>query len=783
MIALALLALVQGEIPAVTATVDRSQLAVGEELVLTIRATGTADEPLRIMLPSLDGFEIVSRSERSDVSLGGQSARVTALEIRLRATRAGVFRLGAVTVQQGASVARTAGLTLSVRAGAGAAQAIGPRLRSLLERAPPPRRAGEPALVLVASADRIYVGEQVDIVTAAWFPRDLRARLRRPPTLAPPTLAGVWSYPQPTPPGIAASRQVGGTWYDLFVSHQIVFPLSAGRIELAPASLQYSVPVAMQFFSQEERYTLQSNGITLTVVPLPDAGRPANFAGAVGRSLGLRRSAGGPVRAGEALPVEFTVQGEGNVALWPAPELAWPAGLRHYQDRTDDRIIPAAGRLGGSKLFRSLALPDSAGPLRLPAVEYPYFDLETRTYRTLRAPAITMMVAPAAEARSSRPTPPALIASSHPPLATRVLRFLPAGVWVALAIATPLGWLLLLATEYRRRLHRRRVSDVRPELHASDRRLLTALRSLVPDAESRTGASLVAALRASGVDPAVAARIARVRDEFLAARYGPVAGVARSEREIMREMDELTRVLGGQSRHRERRIRRSAALGLLLPLLVAAPGHAVMQVAAERLYAEGAYRAAADAFARRAAAEPLVPAHWYGLGAAEYRLGSDARAQAAWLRAARLAPRFPSVRRALRLVPPPDPSSGRRIRVAPVTPDELALAALMLWMAGWGTLIAWRPRVRSRSALLIGGGVLLGAGALALRLHYARPLAIVVSSGPLRLSPHGRAPEVAPAEAGAAVSVTRTSPGWALVEGALGRTGWLPADALVQVSE
>ena len=82
---------------------------------------------------------------------------------------------------------------------------------------------------LIVSADSVRVGEQVDVVTAAWFPRDLRLQLRRPPTLQPPVIDGVWSYPQATPAGIAATRSIGGRWYDLFVAHQVVFPLLPGH--------------------------------------------------------------------------------------------------------------------------------------------------------------------------------------------------------------------------------------------------------------------------------------------------------------------------------------------------------------------------------------------------------------------------------------------------------------------------------------------------------------------------------------------------------------------------
>jgi tetratricopeptide (TPR) repeat protein len=245
-------------------------------------------------------------------------------------------------------------------------------------------------------------------------------------------------------------------------------------------------------------------------------------------------------------------------------------------------------------------------------------------------------------------------------------------------------------------------------------------------------------------------------------------------------MDELTRALGGQSRHRERR-GRQVALAIACALLV--PAAAAVQASAEQLYAEGAYRAAADAFARRATATPSIAANWYGLGAAEYRAGSDARAAAAWQRAARLAPRAGSVRRALRLVPPPDDVSARRFWVAPVTPPELALLGLVAWLAGWGLIFRNGRRSRLRHLALLHAGIVLGIAAFGIEYRYRRPLAVAVLAEPLRVSPHERADEVGPIETGTALQPVRRDGNWVLAEAAPGRLGWLPADALVVVSE
>ena len=768
------LLLLQGG-PSLTASVDRDHVAVGDEVVLSVRAVSHSVEPLQVTLAPMNGFEIIGRSEQTEVSMTNGPSRTTTLEVQLRALRPGVWALGPVRARQGQQILQTGALKVTVATGPGTSTAttLSPRVRRVLERAPPPSRPGKAAVSVLASADTVYVGEQVDVVTAAWFPRDLRSQLRRPPTLQPPSAEGVWSYPQPVPPGIAASRRVGGTWYDLFVMHQVVFPLVPGALNVSKASLRYSVPVAMQFFSQEEQFTLESNPVTLTVLPLPEAGKPAGFGGAVGRAVAISRTVR-PVagRAGEALNVDVAVSGRGNVALWPAPELSWPAGVRAYADKVEDQLVTTAGMLGGTKTFRNLVVPDSAGALALPALRYPYFDLDTRSYRIAAAPPAIVTVAPAPESAAARALPPPLVSPAGPPIAERIALALPVWLWLLVAAIPP----IVAAAMLLRSLRQVRPPVRRADPIGADRRLHAALRALVPDVDRYSGQDLLSALRAAGVEPGLAARVTRAREAYLAACYGP-GGPGGAVTEAAHELDQLTAQLGATSRRGPRR----AAAALLVLVAVSQPLRA--QTNPEQLYQSGALHAAADGFARRARAEPLVAAHWYDLGAAEYRLGAEGPATAAWLKAARLAPRLAGVRRALKLVPAPDDQSEHREWTAPVTPPELGLVALLAWLTGWAFFIGRRGRLGARVIAPLAAAVILGAAGIALHLWYARPLAIVAEAGPLRLSPHGRAPEIAPLAVGAAVRPVRPSAGWVLVEAPDGREGWVPTGALASVRE
>jgi hypothetical protein len=770
---LLLAALAQGGGPSLDAAVDEDRVSVGEDLVYTLRAVSHSPLPMQVSVSPFTGLEIVSRSERSEVSVGADPARTTVLEVRLRAVRPGRWQLGPARAVQGRDTVEAAAIVVDVTASrAATASTLSPRLKRLLEHARPPS-AGEAGVDLIVSADSVRVGEQVDVVTAAWFPRDLRLQLRRPPTLQPPVIDGVWSYPQAAPAGIAATRSIGGRWYDLFVAHQVVFPLLPGTVPIPRATLKYSTPVALQFFSQEERFALTSRADTLAVRALPETGRPPGFSGAIGSGLELdRRVTPVAARVGEGVAVELSLTGEGNTALWPAPEMRWPPGARAYSDKVEERVGSTEGRIGGTKTFRYLVVPDSIGALALPAVSYVYFDLASNRYLTAAVPAASVPVAPGGEATASTALPPSLLGGGSPAIAWRLGHGVPDWGWLLVLLAPPFA----LALRGRLSLPRRRTSP-RPagDLKSAEEELDAVVRTLVPDPQRRSGAGLAAAVRAAGADAALAGRVAAARERLLARRYGPDAG-GPDDGTLTTEVRELVRSLGGS-------LRSWAGRGAAVVPLVAALWSTALRAQApspEALYGAGSLRAAAEGFAHRAEREPAVAAHWYNLGAAYYRLGQDGRARAAWLEARRLAPRAGAVTQALRLTPPPDVTSARWSWNPPVAPEELLLLGALGWIAGW---LGWtfRPRVRERWLVLLVFSAAAVLAGLALRTWLREPLAIVLERTTLRLSPHGLAPTVSSLESGSSVRIIRHSPGWVMVEAPGAQRGWLADEAVAAV--
>jgi hypothetical protein len=302
---------------------------------------------------------------------------------------------------------------------------------------------------------------------------------------------------------------------------------------------------------------------------------------------------------------------------------------------------------------------------------------------------------------------------------------------------------------------------------------LSVLKSYVSDPFARDGDGLAQALRAAGVDSAVADHVKRLRDRLRAARYGP-RGLGDTA-ELAAEVEQVLRVLGAEGSVGGRRPH------ALVTLLVMAIGLATMlhgqtgpsqTASAEALFEAGALRAAADSFAARVGREPSDPANWFNLGATLYRAGADGKATAAWTRAARLAPRDATIRRSLKLLPAPDPLSEQLLAVGWATPAEWGFIAATGWLLLWIVVAFGSQRlvVTLLAATAIAASIL---GTLEW-LRRDRPVAVVIAeSAPVRAAPYGGASAATTLQAGGALLIDRTYGPWVEVHRQDGIHGWV----------
>jgi hypothetical protein len=760
-LALCFLALQGGQLEVTSAT-DRSRVGVGEEVTYTLTATGRSTAAFRAELPTLNGLALLERRERTDVAYGARvPSRTYTLQLRLRAEQIGTWTVGPIEVTQGTASGTAAAVTVTVVSGGSAGGGIGPGVQALVQRVPSPGGDG-PSILTIASTRSLFVGDQVDVLTAAWLPRALRLRLRQAPTLSPPVLAGVWAAPTAPISGAVASRVVDGDTYDLFVGFQTVYPLTAGMLTIPAARLFWTEPGTRS--REERRLQVASAPVTLSVRPLPTGGRPPAFDGPVARDLRIEyRLARSAARAGAVLPVELVVSGEGNLALWPEPIVAWPAGARAYQERVEERLRPSSVRRSGTKAFRFAVVPDSAGTLALPAVEYPYFDPETESYRVARVAPLAIPVVEG-DVVGERRTAPLLAAPSGPSIAERVWR-LPPAVRLALAVMP----LLLLAGGYLGS-RRRRIRPA-PVLSAEDR-LSLLVHSLRPVAGALDPPALIAALRQRGVDRETAEQLVAMHRALESERYGP-SGSGGVPASMAKRLESTLAVLPSRLWIR--------GLGAGILLLLGGIGHREGTAQdANTLYREGRYPQAAEAF-RAAARSTTAPAVWYNLAAAEFMARRDAHAAAALLAASTRIPRGTHVAALWTQLGRAREPLRRARSGLPVTLEEVVFAGLVALWLGAPLAAFGRRRLRALGWGILTVAAIAGLAAMALHRDRAEPRAVIAQGAPLRVSPHGLAPEQGSVPAFVVVRLEHHRPGWWLVRTRDGARGWVPDDAVAPV--
>ena len=258
--------------------------------------------------------------------------------------------------------------------------------------------------------DTVYVGQQATYQVGVFIDDRLRQRLRHNPEFVPPDPQGMLAYDLTGPGRVPAVRHAGARSYEVHVFERAFFPLAPGQYAIPSAELVYSLPLSMSFFSREETHTLVAESLRVVALPPPLAGRPSDFAGAVGDlSLASRTDPVG-ARVGDPMLLTLSVAGRGDVKLFPRPALSVPWGSsvagqeRVHLDTTTDVVR-------GSKDFDWLVTPHDSGELAIPAIRYPFFNPYTERYEIAETAPQVVHVAPGALAAADTgrvDAPPAL---------------------------------------------------------------------------------------------------------------------------------------------------------------------------------------------------------------------------------------------------------------------------------------------------------------------------------------------------------------------------------------
>jgi hypothetical protein len=393
----------------VTASTDRSSVRENESFTFTLRVEGSVrGEPDTSALEA--DFDVINRSSSTRIQIvNGRTEQVAEWQMQLMPRRAGRLTIPPIDIGGVASNA----LELDVMP------------------APPPGDAVADIFMEVeAQPENAYVQSQI-VFTLRLFVGVGTGRA----TLTTPTLAGVEAIIERLGEDAQYQTVRDGRSFVVRERRYAVFPQAAGELEIGPVTFEAMV-IPNRGFSRVQRY--RSDTVRIEVQPA--VAPPAKYPGAVwlpASHVGLTERWSDDVdslQLGIPQTRTLTIEADGLLETQlPDLEMAVAEGIRQYADQPElDRSAGPDGlKVQRTERFAVIAQRD--GPVELPAIELPWWNIGTQRWEVARIPARMLNVLPSAETVVPIAAEPAVVAQAPAPQA-------PSSWWLVSAVLAG-GWL------------------------------------------------------------------------------------------------------------------------------------------------------------------------------------------------------------------------------------------------------------------------------------------------------------------------------------------------------
>jgi hypothetical protein len=135
---------------------------------------------------------------------------------------------------------------------------------------------------------------------------------------------------------------------------------------------------------------VEAPGTSIQIKPLPEAGRPASFSGAIGRFTMTTEAQPARTHIGDPVTIKAAIDGLGSFDRMEPPLLVDAAGWKTYQP-SSDFVVNDELEISGVRTFTYSAVPVDT-VTKTPTVEFSYFDPDTEKYVTLHSPTMLVQV-------------------------------------------------------------------------------------------------------------------------------------------------------------------------------------------------------------------------------------------------------------------------------------------------------------------------------------------------------------------------------------------------------
>ncbi len=254
-------------------------------------------------------------------------------------------------------------------------------------------------LVSEISKSSPFINEPITVVYKLYYERNFR--LHNLTELESPKYSGFWSQNIDVKNIQHELVEYNGKQYGMAILKKVLlYPLEAGEkeIEALSVALEVSVPKREQFgpFVRTVFVPVTKNLSTgnkkIKVKAFPEEGKPVDFNGAIGKFELTMKPSKTELKSGEALDFDVSVTGTGNLKLFTLPKPEFPSAFEVFDPKHNEKVSTPISGMNGVISDTYTVVPQYKGKYKLKPLTFSYFDLATKTYKTITSEEIEINV-------------------------------------------------------------------------------------------------------------------------------------------------------------------------------------------------------------------------------------------------------------------------------------------------------------------------------------------------------------------------------------------------------
>ena len=263
-----------------------------------------------------------------------------------------------------------------------------------------PQISADNNIYLVADISKTnpYINEPITVVYKLYFSYNIGITNWR--ELDKPKYNDFWSQNIDIKQLVAEEGMFKGQRYRFVTLRKtVLYPQKSGRLKIEPLALDIDVQLPTnrrdmfgRVMITEGNKRVSAGTKTITVKPLPEAGKPVGFSGAVGNFDFKVTPTKTNLKNGESLDLVVSVSGKGNLKLFDLPKPVAPNALEMYDAVHKEQVNTGLSGMTGKIVDSYTIVPQYKGKYPIKPMQFSYFDLSSGTYKTITSEEILINV-------------------------------------------------------------------------------------------------------------------------------------------------------------------------------------------------------------------------------------------------------------------------------------------------------------------------------------------------------------------------------------------------------